>query len=48
MKGFDLFAGIGGFHEGAKLLLKSSYESIAFSEIEPKAREAYKLQFQKN
>lgn len=47
MKGFDLFAGIGGFHEGAKMLLGDSYESIAFSDIDDKARQAYKLHFQK-
>lgn len=41
MKGFDLFSGIGGFHHGAHDLLGSGYETVAYCEIDPKARIAY-------
>ncbi len=41
MKGFDLFSGIGGFHEGAKNYLKNKYETIAFCDFDEKARIAY-------
>ena len=43
MRGFDLFSGIGGFHEGAKSVLKDKYETVAFCEIDEKARQTYKV-----
>ena len=41
MKGFDLFSGIGGFHHAAHDLLGKDYETVAYCEIDPKARIAY-------
>ena len=41
MKGFDLFSGIGGFHHAAHDLLGEDYKTIAYCEIDPKARIAY-------
>ena len=42
MRGFDLFSGIGGFHEGAKSFFKDRYETVAFCDFDEKARQAYK------
>jgi DNA (cytosine-5)-methyltransferase 1 len=41
MKGFDLFSGMGGFHHAAHDLLGKEYETVAYCEIDPKARIAY-------
>ncbi len=45
MKGFDLFSGIGGFHEGAKNLLKEDFKAIAFCDFDEKSRIAYRSAF---
>lgn len=42
MKGFDLFSGIGGFHEGAKNLLKENFQAVAFCDFDEKSRKAYR------
>ena len=42
MKGFDLFSGIGGFHEGAKNLLKENFQAVAFCDFDEKSRIAYR------
>ena len=45
MKGFDLFSGIGGFHEGAKNFLKEDFKAIAFCDFDEKSRIAYRSAF---
>ena len=44
IKTFDLFAGIGGFHEGAK---KLGHECVFASEIDEVARKSYEHNFKK-
>ena len=45
MKGFDLFSGIGGFHEGAKNLLLKDFKAIGFCDFDEKSRIAYRSAF---